>query len=168
MLAARGSQGLEAVMTSDGAPDAEAFRVSVEPGRRPTLRPGAIVRMDNLRAHKAAGLREAMEQAGTQVLDLPPSSPALSPIEPCWSQRNTAWRTAKPRTREALDHASAQALATITVWEAHSWFHPCGYALQRFKNRSRILTPRADAADSSPPAAFERREGRRLGGLRGG
>jgi transposase len=86
--------------------------------------------MDNLRAHKVAGSREAMEQAGAQVLYWPPYSPDLSPIEPCWAKLKTALRTAKARTREALEHAIAQALATITVSEAHSWFHYCGYALQ--------------------------------------
>jgi transposase len=130
MLAALGSQGIEAVMTIDGATDAEVFRVYVEQVLRPTLRPGDIVIMDNLRAHKAAGIREAIEQAGTQVLYLPPYSPDLSPIEPCWSKLKTALRTAKARTREALEHAIAQALATITVSDAHSWFHHCGYALQ--------------------------------------
>jgi transposase len=130
MLAALGSQGVEAVMTIDGATDAEVFRVYVKQVLRPTLRPGDIVIMDNLRAHKAVGIREVIEQAGAQVLYLPPYSPDLSPIEPCWSKLKTALRTAKARTREALEHAIAQALATITVADAHSWFHHCGYALQ--------------------------------------
>ena len=130
MLAALGSHGVEAVMTIDGATDAEVFRVYVAQVLRPTLRPGDLVIMDNLRAHKGAGVREAIEQAGAQVLYLPPYSPDLSPIEPCWSKLKTALRAAKARTREALEDAIAQALATITVSDAHSWFHHCGYALQ--------------------------------------
>jgi transposase len=130
MLAALGRQGVEAVMTIDGAPDAEVFRVYVEQVLRPTLRPGEIVSMDNLRAHKAAGIREAIEQTGARLLYLPPYSPDLSPIEPCWSKLKMALRTAKARTREALEHAIAQALATITVSDARNWFHHCGYALQ--------------------------------------
>jgi transposase len=102
---------------------------------RPTLRPGDLVIRDNLRAHKAAGICEAIALAGAQVLYLPPNSPDLSPIEPCWSKLKAALRTAKARTREALEHAITQALATITVVDAHSWFHHCGYALQGFKNR---------------------------------
>jgi hypothetical protein len=39
-------------------------------------------------------------------------------------------RTAKARTREALDEASAQALATITASDARGWFQHCGYTLQ--------------------------------------
>ena len=129
MLAALGSQGGEAVMTIDGATDAEVFRVYVEQVLRPTLRPGDLVIMDNLRAHKAAGIREAIEQAGAQLWYLPPYSPDLSPIEPCWSKLKTALRTAEARTREALEHAIAQALATITASDARSWFHHRGYAL---------------------------------------
>ena len=130
MLAALGSHGGEAVMTIDGATDAEVFRAYVAPVLRPTLRPGDLVLMDNLRAHKVAGIREAIEQAGARVVYLPPYSPDLSPIEPCWAKLKTALRTAQARTREALEHAIAQALATITVTDAHSWFHHCGYALQ--------------------------------------
>jgi transposase len=130
MLAALGSQGVEAVMTIEGATDAEVFRVYVEQVLRPTLRPGDIVIMDNLRAHKAAGIREAIEQTGARLQYLPPYSPDLSPIERCWSKLKTALRTAKARTREALEHAIAQALATITAADARSWFHHCGYALQ--------------------------------------
>jgi hypothetical protein len=39
-------------------------------------------------------------------------------------------RTTKARTREVLAHAIAQAMATITVFDAYSWFRHCGYALQ--------------------------------------
>ncbi len=130
MLAALGSDGVTAVMTIDGATDAEVFRAYVGQVLGPTLRPGDIVIMDNLRAHKAAGIREAIEQVDAQLLYLPPYSPDLSPIEPCWSKLKTSLRTAKARTREALEQAIAQALATITVSDAHGWFHHCGYALQ--------------------------------------
>ena len=129
LLAALGSHGVEAAMTVAGATAAEVFRVDVAEVLRPTLRPGDIVIMDNLQAHKAAGIREAIEQTGARRQYLPPYSPDLSPIEPCWSTLKTALRTAKARTREALEHAIAQALATITVSDARSWFRHCGYTL---------------------------------------
>jgi transposase len=130
MLAALGRHGVGAVLTSDGATAAEVFRAYVAQVLRPTLRPGDIVSMDNRRAHKAAGIGEAIEQAGAQVLYWPPYAPDLSPIELCWSKLKTALRTAKARTREALEPAIVQALATVTVADVHSWFHHCGYALQ--------------------------------------
>jgi transposase len=139
MLAALGSPGVDAVMTIDGAADAEVCRVDGAQVRRPTPRPGDLVIMDNLRARKAAGIREAIEHAGAPVRYWPPDSPDVSPIEPWWSTLKTAWRTAKARTREALEQALAHALATITVSDARSWFHHGGYALQWFENRSRTI-----------------------------
>jgi transposase len=130
MLAALGRHGVEAVMTIDGATDAEVFRAYVAQVLGPTLRPGDIVILDNLRAHKAAGIGEAIEQVGAQVVYLPPYSPDLSPIELCCSKLKTALLTAEARTREALERAIVQALATITVADAHRWFHHCGYTLQ--------------------------------------
>jgi transposase len=130
LLAALGSHGLEAVMTIEGATDAEVFRVYIEQVLRPTLRPGDIVIMDNLRAHKAAGIREAIEQAGARLQYLPPYSPDLSPIERCWSKLKTSLRKAKARTREALDRAIAEALTLITEADARGWFTHAGYALQ--------------------------------------
>ena len=130
MLAALESHGVEAVMTIDGATDAEVFRIYVDQVLRPTQCPGDIVIMDNLRAHKAVGIREAMEQAGAWVLYLPPYSPDLAPIERCWTKLKSLFRTAKARTREALDEAMVQALASITASDARGWFQHCGYALQ--------------------------------------
>jgi transposase len=129
-LASLGSHGVEAVMTIDGATDAEVFRIYVDQVLRPTLHPGDIVIMDNLRAHKVVGIREAIEQTGARGLYVPPYSPDLAPIERCWSKLKSILRTAKARTREALDEAIAQALATITASDARGWFQHCGYALQ--------------------------------------
>jgi hypothetical protein len=86
--------------------------------------------MDNLRAHKAAGRRETSEQAGAQGIAWPPASPAWSPMAPGGATLQTAWRTAPARTREALEPAIAQALATSTVADAHGWFAHAGYTLQ--------------------------------------
>jgi transposase len=128
--AALGSQGLEAMMTIEGATDAEVFRVSVEQVLRPTRHPGDIVSMDNLRAHNAMGIREAIEQTGARLLFLPPYSPDLSPIERCWAKLKTSLRKAKARTREALDTAITEAMRTITATDAHGWFTYSGYALR--------------------------------------
>jgi transposase len=130
MLGTPGAQGLQAVMTVEGATDAEVFRTYVKRVLGPTLRPGDIVVMDNLRAHKAVGVQQALARRGARLLYLPPYSPDLSPIEPCWSKVKTALRTAKARVRDTLDTAITRALSTITVTDAHSWFAYCGYALR--------------------------------------
>jgi transposase len=130
MLGTLGIQGLQAVMTVEGATDADVFRTYVKRVLGPTLQPGDIVVMDNLRAHKAVGVQQALARRGARLLYLPPYSPDLSPIEPCWSKVKTALRKAKARTREALDTAITHALPTVTGTDAYSWFRHCGYALR--------------------------------------
>jgi transposase len=61
---------------------------------------------------------------------LPPYSPDLSPIEPCWSKVKTVLRKAKARTRQALDNEMAHTIATVTRIDAQSWLMPCGDALR--------------------------------------
>jgi transposase len=117
-------------MTVDGATDAEVFRTYVKRVLGPTLHPGDVVVMDNLRAHRAVGVQQALARRGVRLLYLPPYSPDLSPIEPCWSKVKTALRAAKARTRDALDAAITQVLPTVTPTNAHSWLRHCGYALR--------------------------------------
>ena len=139
--ASLGSHGSEAMLTSEGAMDTEGFRVDVEPVLRPARHPGDLVLMDNLRAHKASGLREAMAQTGARLLYWPAYSPELSPIERCWAKLQTDWRNAKARTRDARDAAITEALATITAADAQGWFAYSGYALRRPENRSKWRQP---------------------------
>jgi transposase len=61
---------------------------------------------------------------------LPPYSPDLSPIEPCWSKVKTALRKVKARTRAMLDTAIAEAMVTVSHADAWGWFKHCGYPLQ--------------------------------------
>ena len=58
-----------------------AFRAYAEQALAPALRPGDVVVMDNLAAHKVAGIGEAVAAAGASILYLPPYSPDLNPIE---------------------------------------------------------------------------------------
>ena len=85
--------------------------------------------MDNLQAHKVRGIREAIEGRGAKLIYLPPYSPDLSPIEPCWSKIKTALRAVGARTRRALERAIKQVLLTITESDALAWFAHCGYRL---------------------------------------
>jgi transposase len=130
MLGALGIQGLQAVMTVDGATDADVFRTYVKQVLGPTLSPGDIVVMDNLQAHKAVGVQQAIARRGARLLYLPPYSPDLSPIEPCWSKVKTALRKVKARTRAMLETAIAEAMVTVSHADAWGWFKHCGYPLQ--------------------------------------
>ena len=73
--------GMTAPMVLDGAMSGAAFLAYVEQVLVPTLKPGDIVVMDNLPAHKARGVRQAIEAAGATLRYLPPYSPDFNPIE---------------------------------------------------------------------------------------
>ncbi len=129
ILGALSCNGLDAVMTVDGATDTAVFRSYVTQVLVPTLVPEDIVIMDNLSAHKVDGIEKAITAAGATLLFLPPYSPDCSPIENCWSKLKTLLRQAKARTREALDDALKHAIDHITRSDAQGWFRHCGYAL---------------------------------------
>jgi transposase len=81
-----------------------------------------VVVMNNLSSHKVKGMRERIEAAGAQLFYLPPYSPDLNPIEKAWAKLKQLLRTAKARTKEALDQAIAQLLPLLTAKDAKAWF----------------------------------------------
>jgi transposase len=68
----------------------------------PKLKPGDIVIMDNVGAHKPAHILERICAAGAHVLLPHPYSPGLNPIEMCWSKFKGILKRLGARTREAL------------------------------------------------------------------
>ncbi len=79
-------------------------------------------RMDNLSSHKVDGVEQRIEKCGAEVLYLPPYSPDLNPIEKAWSKLKTLLRSAKARSKEALDQAITELLPQITPENASAWF----------------------------------------------
>jgi transposase len=130
LLAALTTRGLEAPMTIPEPTDADIFLAYGEQVLCPRLRPGQMVILDNLSAHKVAGVRQLIEATGARLLYLPPYSPDLNPIEQAWSKIKQVLRSLKARTAEALENAVAEALKTITAENAIAWFAHCGYGLQ--------------------------------------
>jgi transposase len=68
----------------------------------PTLRRNDIVVMDNLKAHKAPGIREAIEKAHATLRYLPKYSPDLNPIEMPYSEFKALLRKVAERTVPGL------------------------------------------------------------------
>ena len=123
--------GSTACMAIDGATDKVVFREYVRGVLLPTLRPGDIVVLDNLGAHKDAETLALLAAAGVKVWFLPPYSPDLNPIEKMWSKVKEFLRNTKARTEELLFDAIAAALKTVTTEDVQGWFSSCGYvALQ--------------------------------------
>ena len=119
--------GSTACMAIDGATSAEVFREYVRQVLVPTLRPGDLVVLDNLSAHKDRKAIQLIQSVGAAVRFLPPYSPDLNPIEKMWSKIKEFLRAAKARTFDALLAAIAAALHTITAQDAQGWFGSCGY-----------------------------------------
>ena len=125
--AALRSTGLTAPLVLDGPMDGVAFLAYVRQVLVPGLKPGDIVIMDNLPAHKVKGVREAIEGAGAQLFYLPPYSPDLNPIENAFSKLKAILRKAAARTIEDLWAAIAAALDTFTPSQCSNFFAACGY-----------------------------------------
>jgi len=119
--------GVVAPMTLDGAMTGAAFLAYVEQVLVPTLRPGDIVVLDNLPAHKPAAIREAIEAAGATMLFLPPYSPDFNPIEMAFAKIKALLRKAAARTVQALWDAIRYAIDAVTPQDARSFFSACGY-----------------------------------------
>lgn len=130
LLGAMTAQGLVATMTVESPTDGEVFLAYVEQVLCPRLRPGQVVVMDNLAAHKVAGVRAWIEAAGAELLYLPPYSPDCNPIEQAWSKIKQLLRSAKARTLAVLETAITAAIADITADNASAWFAHCGYAIR--------------------------------------
>jgi transposase len=79
----------------------------------PRLYPGDVIVLDNLRAHHAPAVRELVEGVGARLLFLPPYSPDLSPIEPCWSFVKHHLRRLAHRTADALRRAIPNVLKRV-------------------------------------------------------
>lgn len=82
-----------------------AFCAYVEQVLAPTLKPGDIVVMDNLPAHKGAAVRNAIEVSGARLILLPPYSPDFNPIENADAKFKSHLRKAAARTVETLEVA---------------------------------------------------------------
>ena len=93
----------------------------------PTLKPGDIVILDNLKPHKAKGVREAIEAAGATVRYLPPYSPDLNPIELAFAKLKALLRKAAERSVEGLWRRIGKLLDDYSSHECANYFRHDGY-----------------------------------------
>lgn len=129
MIAAISLDGARAPMLLGGALDGAAFEVWVRDLLVPTLRPGDVVVMDNLSTHKNQAARGYILAAQALILDLPPYSHDLNPIEKMWSKIKAWLRKSRARTFDELVEAVSQALKRITIQDALGWVQSCGYRI---------------------------------------
>ena len=122
--------GSKACMTIDAPTDGDVFQAFAEQVLVPSLRPGDVVVMDNLGAHRREEIAAAIARAGARAEYLPAYSPDLNPIEKMWSKIKEFLRAAKARTSDALDAAIEAAFQSVTSQDAVSWFASCGYTIK--------------------------------------
>ncbi len=105
-----------------------AFLAYVEQVLAPTLKPGDIVVLDNLSAHKVPGVREAIEAAAAMLLYLPAYSPDFNPIEQLFAKLKALLRKAAERSVDGLWTRIATLLDAFTPDECANYFRNAGYA----------------------------------------
>jgi transposase len=127
LVAALRIDGLTAPYVIDGAMDGPSFLAYIEQVLVPTLRRKDTVFMDNLRTHKVAGVREAIEAAGATLRYLPAYSPDLNPIEMAFSKLKTALRKGAVRAVKPLIKLIAKLIKTFVPEQCANYFRHAGY-----------------------------------------
>lgn len=102
-------------------------RAYVEQVLVPALRPGDVVVLDNLAAHKQPEVRTAIERAGAHLRFLPPYSPDFNPIELAFAKLKAFLRAVRPRTFDQVCELMAAALGLFMPDECANYVRHCGY-----------------------------------------
>jgi transposase len=119
--------GMGPSMAVEGATTSRVFETYVERVLAPALRPGQVVVLDKLGAHRPRRVRELVEAKGCELLYLPSYSPDLNPIEEAFAKVKHLLRKIRARTKEALIEAMGRALAAVSAQDARGYFVHCGY-----------------------------------------
>lgn len=123
------SDGLTAPFVVDQPMNRRIFEVYVETQLASILKPGDVVIMDNLAAHKSPRAEAAVRARGAWVLFLPPYSPDLNPIEMAFAKLKAHLRARAIRTIDALWKAIGDICELFTPDECRNYFQAAGYGL---------------------------------------
>jgi transposase len=127
-IAALTIDGMLGCGSFDGATDTATFLAFIDQGLVPHLKPGQVVVMDNLPAHKSKKVDALIESAGCRVLRLPPYSPDFNPIEMAISKMKSYLRKVAERQFDSLIQAVGRAMDSVTADDARGFIRHCGYA----------------------------------------
>lgn len=119
--------GIVGTGTFEGATDTDTFVTFIREGLVPLLRPGQVLILDNLSAHRCPEVDRLVQTAGAKVMRLPPYSPDYNPIEMAISKIKSLLRKAAKREVGTLLHAIGTAIAAVTAEEAANYIRHCGY-----------------------------------------
>lgn len=127
-VAALRHEAMVAPLVVDGPMTGEIFLAYIEQCVVPTLTRNEIVVVDNLSAHKVAGVREAIEAVGAELRYLPKYSPDLNPIEMSFSKLKAFLRKVSERTVEGLCRRIGSFIPCFSPQECLNYFKHAGYA----------------------------------------
>jgi transposase len=119
--------GIIAPLLIDCAMNGEIFLHWLAECLIPEMKPGSIVIADNLPAHKVAGVRQCLENAGMGLLYLPSYSPDFNPIEQAFAKIKALLRRAAARSFDAICDALAAILQTFSPRECANYIRHSGY-----------------------------------------
>jgi transposase len=127
LLSSMTIEGMGPSMAVEGSTTAEVFEAYLEHFLVPELKPGQVVVMDNLGAHKPKRVKELIEDRSCQLLYLPAYSPDYNPIEEAFSKIKGLLRKVGARTRETLLEAVSRVLSAVSSRDAQGFFEHAGY-----------------------------------------
>lgn len=105
----------------------EDFKQFVAQQLVPKLWRGAVVVMDNLKAHKVEGIEEMLAAVGARVVYLSPYSPEFNPIEHLWWQLKAFIRRFVPKSVEAITKLLQLGVQLCSSRELRNYFAHCCY-----------------------------------------
>jgi transposase len=170
-------QGVVAPCAFQGPMNGHVFGLYMTEQVLPACPPDGIVVIDNLPAHHAEDVSDALEERGIVVVEdaedlnalpaegvraapgiqvwfLPPYSPELSPAEECGSKIKTLLRAKEARTTPALLDAMGDAIGQVTPQDAQGWFgHACRDRAPRPRHEATDHGGKGSAATSDQPRA---------------
>lgn len=117
---------IEATGIISGAMDKEMFDLCVEGVLAPTLRPGDVVILGNLSAHRSKVAAGILNETGAWFPFLPKYSPDLDPMEMAFSKLKALTRKVAARTYDELWQAVGNVCGLFTPGECHNFFAAAG------------------------------------------
>jgi transposase len=126
-VAAMSVGGILTAVAYDGPVNTESFVAFVEQFLIPKLKPGQVLILDNLPAHKSPQVHRLVESVGAQVIRLPPYSPDFNPIEMAISKVKAMLRKLAARNFDTLIDAIGQSLLSVSDEDAVNYIRHCRY-----------------------------------------
>lgn len=125
-----GAMSIKGILSLKALPkslNGELFKEFIETELAPKLWEGAVVVMDNLKAHKVEGVAELIEARGGKVIYLPPYSADFNPIEHLWWELKAFVRRYRPKWEEAVEKLLKLGMLLNTEEIRRNYFAHCCY-----------------------------------------